>query len=82
MLETTRHGASNARAMLAVSTLHAWLLWGGLCLLFLIAYVGIYVWMRRPDFGEGNRRRRSTTPSAPGESVEPTPPHVPSDSSV
>lgn len=39
--------------MLANVGVGAWLLWGGLAFLFFALYIGIYIWMRRPKFGEG-----------------------------
>lgn len=38
---------------LAASVLGEWLLWGGLAALFTVLYIGVYIWMRRPKFGEG-----------------------------
>ncbi len=38
-----------------------WVLWGGLAVFFCGLYAGVYIWMRRPRFGEGegeHRRRR------------------------
>jgi hypothetical protein len=29
-----------------------WVLWGGLAVVLSALYIGIYVWMRRPRFGE------------------------------
>jgi hypothetical protein len=65
--------AAHVPAMLATSTLHTWLLWGGLSLLFLVAYIGIYIWMRRPDFGEGRRRDGVTASSTSNAPVDATP---------
>lgn len=31
-----------------------WLLWGGLAAVLAGLYIGVYVWMRRPKFGEGD----------------------------
>jgi hypothetical protein len=30
-----------------------WMLWGGLAIFFCGLYAGVYIWMRRPRFGEG-----------------------------
>lgn len=38
---------------LAADAVGEWLLWGGLAALFTALYIGVYVWMRRPKFGEG-----------------------------
>jgi len=65
--------AAHVPVLLATSTLHTWLLWGGLCLLFLVAYIGIYIWMRRPDFGEGKRRDRATAAPTSNSPVDATP---------
>ena len=51
-----------------------WVLWGGLALFFCGLYAGVYIWMRRPRFGEGEggtrRPRHRATPAgttrAPG----------------
>lgn len=48
-----------------------WALWGGLAVAFCVLYIGIYVWMRRPKFGEGK------APDPDAHAVDPTrPPEV------
>ena len=39
-----------------------WLLWGGPAVFFFGLYVGAYVWMRRPSFGEGKVDREDRPP--------------------
>lgn len=41
-----------------ISTL-AWVLWAALALFFGALYIAVYVWMRRPKFGEGPQARHA-----------------------
>lgn len=38
-----------------------WVLWGGLAVFFCGLYAGVYIWMRRPRFGEGEGEHSTTT---------------------
>ena len=51
-------------------SLMTWVLWGGLALTLCGLYTGVYIWMRRPKFGEGGANdavQRSESVGSPGE---------------
>jgi len=55
-----------------------WLLWGALALALAGLYIGIYIWMRRPKFGE----RPPTAPKERSSQARPSPEReTPSDGS-
>ena len=64
-----------AHVVVASDVLGEWLLWGGLAALFTALYIGIYVWMRRPKFGEGRPSEQPPPgPSPEGDGTRPRPP--------
>lgn len=56
---------ASAHPLLAADAVGTWLLWGGLAAFFTVLYIGVYIWMRRPKFGEGTPTER---PGADGAS--------------
>ena len=64
-----------AHVIVASDVLGEWLLWGGLAALFTALYIGVYVWMRRPTFGEG--RPSEPPPGLPSEGDALPPPDAP-----
>lgn len=62
-------------ALVAADAVHEWLLWGGLAALFTALYIGIYIWMRRPSFGD----RAPTDRAARTQDATSTPPPPPGD---